>query len=62
MGESRVEMSPTGGVEEGFVEFWPAGTLATGRFVCTACGNVVSVRQVLPRCLICGDRLWERAD
>jgi hypothetical protein len=55
-------MSPTGGVEEGFVEFWPAGTLATGRFVCTACGNVVSVRQVLPRCLICGDRLWERAD
>jgi hypothetical protein len=43
-----------------YVEFWPAGTLATGRFHCTACGNAVTVKYVLPRCQLCGERLWER--
>ena len=25
-------------------------------------GNRVTVHQVLPRCMVCGERLWERAD
>lgn len=45
-----------------YVEFWPAGTFATGRFRCAACDNIVSVREVLPRCMLCGQRLWERAE
>jgi hypothetical protein len=55
--------TPTGRVvdELDYVEFWPAGIAATGRFVCAACGNAVNVRQVLPRCMMCGERLWERA-
>jgi hypothetical protein len=48
--------------EDDYVEFWPAGTAAAGRFCCTACGNSVSVRSVLPRCMLCGERLWERAE
>ncbi len=44
------------------MEFWPAGTLAKGQFACTACGNRVTVHQVLPRCMVCGERLWARAD
>jgi hypothetical protein len=48
--------------ERDFVEFWPAGTHATGRFLCTACVNVVTVKTVLPRCMLCGERLWERED
>ena len=45
-----------------FVEFWPAGTVASGRFCCTACGTAANVKFVLPRCLTCGERLWERDD
>jgi hypothetical protein len=45
-----------------YVEFWPAGVVARGRFVCTGCGSGVNVRQVLPRCLLCGERLWERVE
>ena len=47
--------------ERGYVEFWPAGVATSGWFVCAACGNAVIVRQVLPRCMLCGERLWERA-
>ena len=47
--------------ERDYVEFWPAGTAASGWFLCTACGNPVIVRQILPRCMVCGQRLWERA-
>jgi len=47
--------------EEEYVEFWPAGVAAAGSFCCTACGNRVNVRLVLPRCMMCGERLWERA-
>jgi hypothetical protein len=43
------------------VEFWPAGVATSGWFLCAACGNTVIVRQVLPRCMLCGERLWERA-
>jgi hypothetical protein len=43
------------------VEFWPAGVATSGWFLCAACGNAVIVRQVLPRCMLCGERLWERA-
>ena len=45
-----------------YVEFWPAGTLAKGQFSCAACANQVTVHQVLPRCMVCGERLWERVD
>jgi len=48
--------------ESEYVEFWPAGTLAVGRFRCTACGNPISVRTSLPRCMLCGERLWEREE
>jgi hypothetical protein len=47
--------------EVDYVEFWPAGIATTGWFLCAACGNAVIVRQVLPRCMMCGERLWERA-
>ena len=46
--------------ERDYVEFWPAGTVARGRFRCTGCGAAVSVKVVVPRCLTCGERLWER--
>ena len=45
-----------------YVEFWPAGTVAKGRFRCTACGTSMDVEFVLPRCQACGERLWERAE
>ena len=48
--------------EQDYVEFWPAGTMADGPFRCAACGNVVNVRYVLPRCMLCGERLWEREE
>jgi hypothetical protein len=48
--------------EPEYVEFWPAGTVATGRFRCTACGNGVDVKFVVPRCQLCGERLWEREE
>jgi hypothetical protein len=48
--------------EDEYVEFWPAGSRAKGSFSCTACGNVVTVREVLPRCAMCGERLWERSE
>jgi hypothetical protein len=58
---SQVTVSGTADADE-YVEFWPAGTLAKGQFSCTACGNRVTVHQVLPRCMVCGERLWERVD
>jgi hypothetical protein len=59
MGEplSKLTVVP---VDHDIVEFWPAGTLARGAFVCSACGHVVYVNHVLPRCKGCGERLWER--
>ena len=64
MNESQQRARPARNTaaEGDYVEFWPAGTAATGHFVCAACGNRVSVRQVLPRCMLCGERLWERAE
>ena len=60
--ESQFRVSSTLAGEDDYVEFWPAGTLAKGQFACTACGNRVTVHNVLPRCMVCGERLWERAD
>jgi len=60
--ESHLEASSAIAAEDEYVEFWPAGTLAKGQFSCTACGNRVTVHQVLPRCMVCSERLWERAD
>jgi hypothetical protein len=60
--ESEFRVSAAIAVEDEYVEFWPAGTLAKGQFACTACGNHVTVHQVLPRCMVCGEGLWERAD
>lgn len=48
--------------DDDYVEFWPAGTHAKGRFRCAACGSAVTVLQVLPRCGACGELLWERAE
>ena len=60
--ESQIRVSPAIADEDEYVEFWPAGTLAKGQFSCTACGNRVTVHQVLPGCMVCGERLWERTD
>jgi hypothetical protein len=62
MEESQLEVSAAIAGEDEYVEFWPAGTFAKGQFCCAACGNRVSVHQVLPRCFVCGERLWERPD
>jgi hypothetical protein len=57
----RTEPAARAGVARDYVEFWPAGVATSGWFLCAACGNTVIVRQVLPRCMLCGERLWERA-
>jgi hypothetical protein len=62
MEESLVTSASRGVDVDEYVEFWPAGTLAKGQFSCAACGNRVTVHQVLPRCMVCGERLWERVD
>jgi hypothetical protein len=63
MGEPQLSQPSSGvGTKSEYVEFWPAGAAAEGQFLCTACGNRVTVRWVLPRCMLCGERLWERAD
>ena len=62
MEESQLRVSSGMAAEDEYVQFWPAGTLAKGQFSCTACGNRVTVRQVLPRCTACGERLWERSE
>jgi len=59
--ESQLRFSSVIADEDEYVEFWPAGALAKGQYSCTACGNRVTVHQVLPRCMVCGERLWERA-
>jgi predicted RNA-binding Zn-ribbon protein involved in translation (DUF1610 family) len=48
--------------EREYVEFWPAGTVATGSFRCTACGSPADVKYVVPACPQCGERLWEREE
>jgi len=60
--ESRLRVSSATDAGDEYVQFWPAGALAKGQFSCTACGNRVTVHQVLPRCTTCGEWLWERAD
>ena len=63
MRESEGAVRPGSGLTElEYVEFWPAGTRAKGRFRCTACGNAVNVKMVLPKCELCGERLWEREE
>jgi hypothetical protein len=47
--------------ERDYVEFWPAGIATCGWFLCAGCGATVIVQKVLPRCMLCGERLWERA-
>ena len=59
--ENGIEPAVRAGDEWDYVEFWPAGIATSGWFLCAACGNAVIVRQVLPRCMLCGERLWERA-
>jgi predicted RNA-binding Zn-ribbon protein involved in translation (DUF1610 family) len=50
----------TGAGERDYVEFWPAGAVATGRFRCTGCGAAAEVKYVVPACPQCSERLWER--
>ena len=49
---SQVRVSGAVSDVDEYVEFWPAGTLAKGQFACAACGNQVTVHQVLPRCMV----------
>jgi hypothetical protein len=60
--ESELRVAVVVAGEDEYVEFWPAGTVAKGQFCCSGCGNRVIVHRVLPRCMVCGERLWERAD
>jgi hypothetical protein len=62
MREPEQTLRPLGSgvTERDYVEFWPAGTMAKGRFRCTACGNAVDVKFVVPRCQLCQEGLWER--
>ena len=63
MREPQQAVRPGSGLtEREYVEFWPAGTVAKGRFSCTGCGNTITVQMVVPRCTACGERLWERAE
>jgi hypothetical protein len=43
-----------------FVEFWHAGTRAQGSFRCVDCGFGLATVHLLPRCVSCGGRYWER--
>jgi hypothetical protein len=63
MSEPQDTLRPVGTVgEREYVEFWPAGAVATGRFRCTACGEAMHVTYVVPACPGCGERLWEREE
>ena len=57
----RAEPAGRAEAERDHIEFWPAGVSASGWFLCASCGNTVIVRRVVPRCMLCGERLWERA-
>jgi hypothetical protein len=46
--------------DDGYVEFWSAGTYAHGEFRCVACGHLVVTFRSLPRCPGCELGLWER--
>jgi rubrerythrin len=43
-----------------FVEFFAAGSHATGQFHCSACGYGVTVHTELPRCPMCSGESWEQ--
>jgi predicted RNA-binding Zn-ribbon protein involved in translation (DUF1610 family) len=60
MKEQQAVGPGSGLTERDYVEFWPAGALAKGRFRCTGCGMAINVKVVVPRCMACGERLWER--
>jgi hypothetical protein len=60
--EQTLRPLESGATERDYVEFWPAGAMAKGRFRCTACGNGVDVKSVVPRCQLCGEGLWEREE
>jgi len=60
--EHMLHAVPSASSVREYVEFWPAGTVASGRFRCTACGTALAVKFVLPRCQQCDERLWERED
>jgi hypothetical protein len=44
-----------------FVEFFVAGTFATGEFHCSECGYGVTVHAELPSCPMCAGTSWEQA-
>ena len=60
--EHTLHAVQSGSSARDYIEFWPAGTVANGRFRCTACGTSANVKFVLPRCQQCGERLWEREE
>ena len=45
-----------------YVEFVSTGEPVKGEYHCTDCGYGVTVHRELPRCPMCGGRLWEQVD
>jgi hypothetical protein len=45
---------------DGFVQFWKAGSTASGEFFCADCGYGVTVQSRLPACPMCAGRAWEQ--
>jgi hypothetical protein len=61
-GLSVLDQGVTPGSEEGgYVDFWEAGTEATGEFHCAECGYGVTVQTRLPTCPMCAGHAWERS-
>lgn len=46
-------------VDDGFVDFVLAGTVARGEFRCTDCGYGAVIQRVLPACPMCAGEIWE---
>lgn len=61
--EEQTEQSPAAVVEplvdDGFLDFLLAGTVAKGEFRCTDCGYGAVIQRVLPVCPMCGGEIWE---
>jgi len=42
-----------------YVEFFSTGDHVDGRYMCSECSYGVSVQRDLPRCPMCGGKVWE---
>lgn len=48
--------------DPGLVDFFAAGSDATGEFRCADCGYGAVVQRVLPSCPMCQGSVWERRE